>query len=504
MASPDDRNGSFKFVVGCRLSVVGLQLGNMLKIYDPIGKRNREFEAIDPEKVGLYGCGPTVYDHVHVGNLRAYVFVDLLKRYLRYSGYDVRHVMNITDVDDKTIKGSRAAGRSLKEFTEKYLTAFLEDLEKVNIELPDVMPKATDHIEEMVVLIEQLLEKGYAYRVEGSVYFRIARFPKYGELVGLEKQELKKDADGRLGNADEYGKEEANDFVLWKGYREEDGDVYWDTRIGKGRPGWHIECSAMAMKYLGETLDIHCGGVDLMFPHHVNEIAQSEAATGKTFVNNWMHNAHVIIDGQKMSKSLGNAYTVRDLMEKGYDPLLLRIILLKTHYRAVINFTLEDFVQVRAMADRFEEFMLHIDNVINVEYNEVDIEALIVEYRGKFIEAMDDDLNISGAFAAVFDFMNEVNGHMDELNTEQAKNIKICIFEIDEVLGFIRELYDRYRMELTKRIDEANADELVKQRNEARKAGDYAKADEIRDTLTKHGIELKDGTHGTIIALIKL
>ncbi|HCM53289.1 TPA: cysteine--tRNA ligase, partial [Candidatus Wolfebacteria bacterium] len=215
----------------------------MLKIYDPITKVLREFEPIDPEKVGIYGCGPTVYNYVHLGNLRAYVFVDLLKRYLKYSGYDVRHVMNITDVDDKTIKGRREAGESLKVFTERYLAGFLEDLEKMNIELPDVMPKATDHIEEMVSLIETLEEKGYAYRADGSVYFRIAKFPDYGELVGLEKQQLKENADGRLNDADEYGKEDAKDFVLWKGYREEDGDVYWETRIGKGRPGWHIECS---------------------------------------------------------------------------------------------------------------------------------------------------------------------------------------------------------------------------------------------------------------------
>lgn len=473
----------------------------MLKIYDPISKKNREFEALDPEQVGIYGCGPTVYDYVHVGNLRAYIFVDLLKRYLRYSGYGVRHIMNITDVDDKTIKGSRAAGKPLKEFTDRYLVAFLEDLEKLNIELPDVMPKATDHIEEMVALIERLLEKGYAYRVDGSVYFRIAKFPKYGELVGLDKQELKENAEGRLGDADEYGKEDVNDFVLWKGYREEDGDVVWDTRIGKGRPGWHIECSAMSMKYLGETLDIHCGGVDLMFPHHVNEIAQSEAATGKKFANNWMHNAHVIVDGQKMSKSLGNFYTARDIVEKGYDPLLLRIVLLKTHYRTVINFTFDDLAQARAMAGRFEEFMLAVDNVTNVEYNEAAIEDTIVEYRGKFVEAMDDDLNVSGALAAVFDFMNAVNKHMDELNTEQAKNVKVFMLELDEVFGFIRELYDRYRMELTKRIDAANADELVRRRAEARKAGDYAKSDEIRGLLAAHGLAVDDTKQGTIIKL---
>ncbi|AKM78673.1 TPA: cysteine--tRNA ligase [Candidatus Wolfebacteria bacterium] len=473
----------------------------MLKIYDPITKVLREFEPIDPEKVGIYGCGPTVYNYVHLGNLRAYVFVDLLKRYLKYSGYDVRHVMNITDVDDKTIKGRREAGESLKVFTERYLAGFLEDLEKMNIELPDVMPKATDHIEEMVSLIETLEEKGYAYRADGSVYFRIAKFPDYGELVGLEKQQLKENADGRLNDADEYGKEDAKDFVLWKGYREEDGDVYWETRIGKGRPGWHIECSAMAMKYLGESFDIHCGGIDLMFPHHVNEIAQSEAATGKKFVNYWMHNAHVIVDGQKMSKSLGNFYTLRDIMEKGHDPLLLRIMLLKTHYRNVFDFGLDGFEEVRTIADRFVQFMLSIDNVTNIEYNEVDIDALIAEYRGNVIDALDDDLNISAAFASLFDLMNEINKYMDVLNTEQAKNVKMFMLEIDEVLGFVGELFDRYRFELTKRIEAADADALVHQRAIARKEGDYAKSDEIRDVLAKHGLVVDDTKQGPIIKL---
>lgn len=473
----------------------------MLKIYDPITKAVREFEPIDPERVGMYGCGPTVYNYVHLGNLRAYVFVDLVKRYLQYSGYDVQHVMNITDVDDKTIKGSRAAGESLKVFTDKYLAAFLEDLDKMNILLPDMMPKATDHIEEMVSLIETLEQKGYAYRADGSIYFRIAKFPKYGELVGLENQELKENAEGRLSEADEYGKEDANDFVLWKGYRDEDGEVYWDTRIGKGRPGWHIECSAMAMKYLGESFDIHCGGVDLMFPHHVNEIAQSEAATGKRFVNHWMHNAHVIVDGQKMSKSLGNFYTLRDIMEKGYDPLLLRIMLIKTHYRNVFDFAFDAFEEAKAIADRFVQFMLSIDSVTNIEYNDVDIEAMVTEYRGRFIDALDDDLNISTALAVLFDYMNEVNKHMDVINTEQAKNIKMFMLELDEVLGFIGELFDRYRLELTKRIDAADADELVRQRAVARKEGDYARSDEIRDELASHGLMIDDTKQGPIIKL---
>lgn len=473
----------------------------MLKIYDPITKQLREFEPLDPERVGIYSCGPTVYNYVHLGNLRAYVFVDLLKRYMQYVGYDLLHVMNITDVDDKTIKGSREAGERLKVFTDRYLAAFLEDLEKMNIALPDVMPKATEHIEEMVALIEMLEEKGYTYRADGSIYFRIAKFPKYGELVGLEKQELRENAGGRLSESDEYDKEDVRDFVLWKGYREEDGDVYWETRIGKGRPGWHIECSAMAMKYLGESFDIHCGGIDLMFPHHVNEVAQSEAATGKKFANHWMHNAHVIVEGQKMSKSLGNFYTLRDVIEKGHDPLLLRVMLLKTHYRNVFDFGFDAFDEARAIADRFVQFMLSIDNVTNVEYNEIDVDAIVTECRGKFIDALDDDLNISGALAAIFDCMNEINKNMDDLNTEQAKNVKIFMLELDEVLGFVGPLFDRYRLELTRRIEAANADELIAQRNAARKAGDYARSDEIRDMLAEHGLTVDDTRQGAILKL---
>ncbi len=471
----------------------------MLKIYDPITKKNREFKPIDPHAVGIYSCGPTVYNYVHLGNLRAYVFVDLLKRYLRYREYGVNHVMNITDVDDKTIKGSREAKESLKEFTDRYLAAFLEDLDRMNIDLPDVMPKATDHIADMVALIERLEEKGFAYRADDSIYFRIGKFPKYGALVGLEKQELKDNADGRL--ADEYEKEDAQDFVLWKGYRPEDGDIAWDAGIGKGRPGWHIECSAMAMRYLGETFDIHTGGVDLMFPHHVNEIAQSEAATGKPFVEYWMHNAHVLVDGQKMSKSLGNVYTLRDIIEKGYDPMLLRLLLLKTHYRHTMDFNFGLFEEAKAIADRFTQFMLLIDNVSNVESNDINIPALIVTHRDRFTEALDDDLNVSNAFAAIFDFMNEANKTMEMLNTEQAKDIKFFMLEIDEMLGIIRPIYDAYRMELTARIEQADADGLVRQREEARKEGDYKKADEIRDVLAGHGLTVDDTKQGHIIKL---
>lgn len=473
----------------------------MLKIYDPISKDNREFNEIEQDKVGMYCCGPTVYNYAHVGNLRAYIFADILKRYLTYSGYDVMHVMNITDVDDKTIRESQKLHESLKVFTERYLAAFLEDIDALNIELPDVMPKATDHIEEMVSLIETLIEKEYAYRVDDSVYFRIEKFPKYGELVGLEKQELKKNAEGRLSEADEYEKEDVSDFVLWKGYSEEDGDVFWETRIGKGRPGWHIECSAMSMKYLGETFDIHCGGIDLMFPHHVNEIAQSEAATGKEFVHYWMHNAHVLVDGKKMSKSLGNFYTLRDVIEKGYDPLLARVIFMKVNYRSTLDFGFDGFAEAQAIVDRFIQFMLAIDNVTNVEYNEVNVEELITEYRGRFIEALDDDLNVSGAFAAAFDFMNEINKGLDVIHTEQAKNIKMFMLEMDEVFGFIGAFYDRYRMELTKRIDASDADTLVAQRHEARKTGDYAKSDEIRDKLAEHGLMVDDTTQGPVIKL---
>jgi len=471
----------------------------MLKLFNTLTRRIEEFKSIKKGKVGLYSCGPTVYNFIHIGNYRAYIANDLLKRYLKYLGFKVKHVMNITDVDDKTIRDSQKAKKTLKEFTDFYLKFFLEDLEDLNIEMPDVMPKATEHIEDMVNLIKKIEKKGYAYRVNNSVYFKISKFPNYGELAQLDKQSLKQNADKRLNIKDEYEKENVNDFVLWKAWDETDGEVFWQTAIGKGRPGWHIECSAMSMKYLGEHFDIHSGGVDLIFPHHTNEIAQSEAAAGKKFVNYWLHNAHLIVNGQKMSKSQGNFYTLKDLKEKKYKPLLLRIILLKTHYRQILNFTFEEFEESRAIALRLINFLINLDYVQNKKSNNLKIDHFIESYRKNFKKAMDNDLNISRAFSVVFDLVNEINKSIALLTVRQAKKIKNFIFEIDKVFGFIEKLYNEYKSLLEEKIEDKKIRQLLKEREKARERKDFRKADFLRQKIAAQGLLIEDLKEGFLL-----
>lgn len=464
----------------------------MLKLFNTLTHRVEEFKPLEEGHVGLYSCGPTVYNYVHLGNLRAYLFIDLFKRYLAWRGYQVKHVMNITDVDDKTIRDSSQAGQTLKEFTEHYTSLFLQDLEAVNIRLPDVMPKATEHINEMVAIVKKLLETGHAYRQGDSVYFKISSSGHYGELAQLEKQTLKENADQRLQQSDEYEKENVNDFVLWKGWKPEDGDVFWETEIGKGRPGWHIECTAMSMKYLGETFDIHGGGEDLVFPHHTNEIAQSEAYSGKKFVNYWLHNAHLLIEGKKMSKSLGNFFTLRDLQERGYLPILVRIVLLKVHYRQNLNFTFAGLDEAAAIARRFLDALIDLELQTGEAENQLGIDGLVAGCRDKFVAAMDDDLNISIALAAVMDFLAEVNRQVKKMNAAQAAKVRDFIFEIDQVLGFVRVIYDDYQDRLAKVSADAQVRELVDRRAELKKAKDYAGADAVRAQLSERGITISD------------
>ncbi|MCK5044727.1 cysteine--tRNA ligase [Candidatus Parcubacteria bacterium] len=475
----------------------------MLQLYNTLIRRIEPFKPLEDGKVGMYSCGPTVYNYVHLGNLRAYLFVDLLKRYLRYSGFEVKHVMNITDIDDKTIKGSQEAGKPLKEFTEFYFQAFLQDLESLNMVKPDVIAKATEHIEEIVNMIKRLEQNGYSYEINKSTYFRIAKFKNYGKLARLEKQSFKRDAEGR-NIKDEYGKEEANDFALWKAWEPEHGDIYWDTEIGKGHPGWHIECSAMSTKYLGETFDIHTGGIDLIFPHHTNEIAQSEGATGKKFVNYWLHNGFLVVDGQKMSKSLHNFYTLRNIQEKGYNSLLVRLILLKTHYRQQLNFTFQGFNEAETIVAKFLDFLINLDFVENEKGNEVQIGSLIEESRNEFKKGMDDDLNISEALAAIFNFINEINKVIKSLNTKQAQKIKDYILEIDSVLGFIKLFYRQHQERLKELTNDSAVKELLAKRVEARKNKDYESADKLREELLKKGIIVNDVQGGYKVRLINV
>ncbi len=462
----------------------------MLKIYNSLSKKKETFKPIEGKKVGLYSCGPTVYDYAHLGNFRAYVFVDILKKYLQYSGYVVNHVMNLTDVDDKTIKRSQAEKVSLAKLTQKYEKAFLEDLEYLHIAQATEMPKATNCIDDIVQLVEKLLEKGFAYRAEdGSVYFSISKVKHYGKLADLEKQELRENAQGRM-QSDEYEKENARDFALWKAYTKEDGDVFWETSLGKGRPGWHIECSAMSMKYLGESFDIHTGGIDLMFPHHTNEIAQSEAATEKPFVKYWMHNEHLLVNGKKMSKSLGNFYTLRDLQEKGYSGRELRYLLARVDYRQKLDFK-EDLAQeVRNILEKFDNF---VEMLESCEGKGCDIEQIIQQAREHFETAMNDDFDVHHALTGIFDFMKRINALSAELSNQNARDILNFLKKIDGVLGFI--FWTAEKKELN--VSGEQIEKMIEDRNEAKKNKDFTTADKIRDELAKKGIELIDTKDGT-------
>ncbi|HRI89066.1 MAG TPA: cysteine--tRNA ligase, partial [Candidatus Hydrogenedentes bacterium] len=326
-----------------------------IRFFNTLTRTKEVFEPANPPHVGLYTCGPTVYNFAHIGNLRTFLFEDLLRRHLKYRGYEVNHVMNLTDVEDKIIRTCRETGESLKSLTGRYSQAFFEDLDTLGAERAEAYPAATDHVAEMVELIKKLRDNGHTYEVNGSIYFKLSTFPQYGQLSKFKMDELKSGASGRV-DSDEYETEDARDFALWKAYDENDGAVFWETELGKGRPGWHIECSCMSMKYLGESFDIHCGGIDNMFPHHENEIAQSEAATGKPFVKYWLHSAHLFVDGRKMSKSFGNFYTLRDLLEKGHDPKAIRWTLIATHYRQPSNFTFDALEAANESLRRIRDF----------------------------------------------------------------------------------------------------------------------------------------------------
>lgn len=456
-----------------------------LKLYNTLGRKLMVFKPLKDKEVKMYSCGPTVYSYVHLGNLRAFIFVDLLRRYLKYKGFKLKHVMNITDVDDKTIRDSQKAKKSLKEFTELYTKAFLEDLKTLNIEVPEIMPRATKEIKGMVELVKILLKKKIAYKTEDGIYFSISKFKDYGKLAKLNLKKLKAGASGRV-KADEYEKQDAHDFVLWKFYTKEDGNVFWETDIGKGRPGWHIECSVMSSKYLGQPFDIHSGGVDLIFPHHTNEIAQSEAAYGKKFVNFWLHNEHLLVNGQKMSKSLGNFYTLRDLLEKGYDAKAIRYELLATHYRTKLDFREDNLKKIPETLQKFYDFIDKLDSIKGKKDNSK-VSKLIETVKNKFEDAMDNDLNISGALAAIFEFMTSVNKIMNEISTKDAKEIKKIMLEFDYVLGIMK----HEKAEIKKDIAE-----LINKREKARKKKDFKTADSIRDKLKEKGIILEDSPQG--------
>lgn len=463
-----------------------------VNIFDTLSGKLVPVYPIDGKTIRLYSCGPTVYNFVHLGNLRAYVFVDFLKRYLKHRGHTVYHVMNLTDIDDKIIQGCLLENKNLQEFTHKYIQSFLNDIHLLNIQDPDVMPRATDHITEMVELIKKLLAKSYAYQSAGSVYFDISKMREYGRLAHLDQQNLKVNAEGRLKDEDEYEKEQASDFVLWKAWKKEDGLIYWDTELGKGRPGWHIECSAMAMKYLGEQFDIHVGGIDLVFPHHTNEIAQSEAVTGKTFSNIWLHNAHLLVNGKKMSKSLGNFYTLRDVTEKGYHPLLVRYVMMRTHYQQNLDFTLTKLDEARHVLKKLIFFLVDLDLIENDVENTIDVEKMIKEARLIFTDAMDDNLNISVALEALFKLISETYQSFHKLNKRQAKKIMNFLEEIDAVFGFLLPLYQEHEVKKKNLLEDLSIIKLMKARAVLKETKNFKEADKIRELLVERGIRIND------------
>ena len=448
-----------------------------LKLYNTLTRKKEIFKPLKKGKnkeVGMYICGLTVYDYGHIGNFRAFVFSDLLRRYLEYKDYKVKKIVNITDVDDKTIKKSIDKGKSLKEFTGRYEKAFFEDEKKVNIKPAFFYPRATEHIKEMTELIDKLLKKRIAYKAGDGIYFNIKKFKNYGKLSGFKIEKLKTGASGRVLK-DEYDKENVKDFALWKFYDNEDGNVFWNTKFGKGRPGWHIECSAMSTKYLGKSFDIHTGGVDLIFPHHENEIAQSQGAFNKKFVNFWIHNEWLLADGKKMSKSLGNYYTLRDIIQQGYNPLALRYFYLTGNYRSQLDFTLDNLKNSQNSLKRLKNIISEIknDNKINFVYLE------------DFELAMDDDLDTVKALQVLWSLVRD----------EKAHGKLAVIKKIDSVFGL--QLLEKEEIEIPDEVLK-----LVEKREELRKMKNFGEADELRNKIRKLGFRIDDTKKGSKVSRI--
>ncbi len=444
-----------------------------LKLYNTLTRKKEAFKSLKKGQVGIYTCGLTAYNYGHIGNYRAFVASDILIRYLRYLGYKVKKVVNITDVDDKTIKGSIKENKSLKQFTEKYEKAFFEDEKYLNIKKADKYPRATEHIKDMVELINKLLKKGYAYKADDGVYFNIKKFKDYGKLAHIKLKGLK---EGARVSSDEYDKENANDFALWKAHTSEDRDVFWDTKLGKGRPGWHIECSVMSAKYLGQPFDIHTGGIDLIFPHHENEIAQSEAGNNKKFVNYWIHNAHIIINNKKMSKSLGNYYTLREIIKMNYNPLALRYFYLTGHYKTQLNFTIENLKNAQNSYNRLKNIIAEIKEDKKIHHNTL----------RDFENAMDNDLDTPKALQVLWRFVRD----------ENAEGKIQTIKKIDEVLG----------LDLLKKeeiVVPVNIKKLVDERERARQKRDWKRADEIRNKIKELGYGIDDDKEGAKIRILK-
>ncbi len=471
-----------------------------IQLFNSLGRRLETFRPLEPGKIRLYACGPTVYNHVHIGNLRTFLFEDFLRRSLRFLGFEVTMVMNLTDVDDKTIRGAREHGATLDDFTAEYIDSFFSDLDTLGAERVEAYPRATRHIAEMIELVESLLARGFAYQSDdGSIFFRITEDGDYGRLSGIDLSQVRQ---GSRVASDEYEKEDVRDFVLWKAAKDDEPEwASWDSPWGKGRPGWHIECSAMSMKYLGESFDIHCGGVDNMFPHHENEIAQSESATGKTFVSTWLHSEHLIVDGHKMSKSLGNQFTLPDLLQRGADPRALRYLFIASHYRQKLNFTFESLQAAGAALRRLDEMAFRLASAKESGEPQAKVATACEQLLESFAAALADDLNASAAFAALFNFVKEINKAIEVgLGDDDRQRIQDALRRVDAVLGVIDPEPWKGRTGAVA-TDDGLSDEaiedLLEQRREARGGRDFAAADRIRDTLVEAGIVLEDTPEGT-------
>ena len=481
-----------------------------LEVFNTLSGRVEELTTLDDKRIRMYSCGPTVYDYGHIGNFRTFVFVDLFRRFLRQSGYQLNHVMNDTDVDDKIIRNSSAKGVGVREYAAKYEQAFFEDMNLLSLEKPEQIARATEHIPEMASLIQRLEKKDFAYKTEdGSYYFRIANFPQYGKL---SKKDLTAISNGARVDVDEYEKDNVRDFALWKSPKP--GEAKRETEIGPGRPGWHIECSAMAMEYLGETLDVHLGGEDLIFPHHENEIAQSEAATGKTFARYWMHVRFLLVEGQKMSKSLGNIYTPRDLVLKGHKPSSIRYLLSSVPYQKQLNFTFEGLKQAANSVERLRNFKARLDMGRFTAGSSPKMSDLAYSTQEKIRGALEDDMNTAQALAAVFDMVREANAAGDEgqLFRDDVPALQKALTGFDEIFSVLKD-DDAEKIKLVLQwarsegrlseaaieestVSDADVEKLIEQRQQARKSRDFAKADAVRKQLAEAGIILEDTKEG--------
>jgi len=483
-----------------------------LRLFNTLSAKVEEFQPQEDHLVRMYSCGPTVYDYGHVGNFRTFIFVDILRRFLRQSGYKLKHVINITDVDDRIIENSARLGLTLRQYTEKYEKAFLEDAETLSVERPEYLVRATDNIPEMAAFIAELARKGFAYRADdGSYYFRVSKFPQYGKL---SKKDLAHIEDGARVDSDRFDKEEVRDFALWKAPKP--GETFWETEIGPGRPGWHIECSVMARKFLGDTLDMHLGGEDLIFPHHENEIAQSESLTGKPFARFWVHARFLLVEGEKMSKSLGNFYTLRDLVLKGHKPSSIRYLLTSVPFRKQLNFTFDGLKQAASSVERLRNFKLRLETGHFEPGSNPEIAALSRSTGERFTAALADDLNTAEALAAVFDMVREVNTAADAgaVKKGDVPPLLAVLERFDQIFEVLRDddapkiarILEWAKnegkggaaaaVEAIPKLSDQEIEDLIAKREAARRARDFKTSDAIRAQLTEAGIIVEDSKDG--------